>query len=112
MPVSLEWCAGFFEGEGSATVRRHTKRAKQSPAFALQIAQVEKEPLDEFCATIGAGIVRGPYGPYSGNRQPHYQWSVQGKAAIPIAQLLIPLMLAKGRQVEAVLAEYLESIND
>jgi hypothetical protein len=107
---SIEWCAGFFEGEGSTYVRKHKKGTKMYPSFVLSLTQVYREPLDAFCELLG-GKVRGPYGPYTGNRQPHFQWNISGQAAIPIAELLIPLMFRKGIQVKEALAEYKESLN-
>lgn len=109
--LGLEWAAGFFEGEGNAYVRPHKKRGKFYPSFVLQIAQVHREPLDAFKDIVGIGAVRGPYGPYSGNRQPHYQYNVSGQVAVPVAEKLIPLMFHKGEQTQEALTKYMEYWN-
>lgn len=110
--ASVEWCAGFFEGEGNATVRKHNKKTRPNiyPCLALQVAQVYREPLDAICEVLG-GKVRGPYGPYSSTRQAYYQWSITGKDSIPVAEKLIPLMFRKGVQVQEALNEYKEYLN-
>lgn len=109
---SLEWCAGFFEGEGNAYIRQHNKADRIYPCLSLQVAQVGREPLDAFQECFGVGKVRGPYGPYSSNRQPYYQYSVSGSDAVSVAEQLIPLMFQKGVQVQAALNEYMEYVND
>lgn len=110
---SIDWCAGFFEGEGSANVRVHTKKkgGKGCLCLALQISQVYREPLDAFCEAVGVGKVRGPYGPYGGNRQAYYSYDVVGQASIRVAEMLIPLMFRKGEQVQVALDEYKEYLN-
>lgn len=111
--VSLEWCAGFFEGEGNATVRKHTKNNGRtgSMCLALQLSQVHREPLDAFCETMDAGKVRGPYGPYGTTKQAYYSYDVVGQASIAVAERLIPLMFRKGEQVQEALNTYKEYLN-
>ncbi len=111
--ATLEWCAGFFEGEGNATVREHKKAHGRLiyPCLALTVSQVYREPLDALCECLGAGKVRGPYGPYSGNRQAHFQWTVSGVQSIAVAEKLIPLMYRKGEQVQQALDAYKEYLN-
>lgn len=104
--LSLDWAAGFFEGEGSAVLHTDKRNKKTYRSLHLSISQVYREPLDCFRGAVGAGTVNGPYGPYSGNRQPYYQWSITGKEAIVIAKLLIPLMFQKGEQTRYALDAY------
>ena len=106
--LSLEWAAGFFEGEGNATVRKHNKADKIYPCLTLQLSQVDRRPLDEFVKIVGGGKVRGPYGPYGTTKQAYYQYAISGKDAIPVAESLIPLMFAKGEQVQIALNKYKE----
>lgn len=110
--LTLQWAAGFFEGEGTAYVREHSKSKKIYPCLALTCAQVYREPLDALCELLGAGKVRGPYGPYQENRQAHYQYNVSGLEAIPVAEKLIPLMFRKGEQVQEALDKYKEYLNE
>ena len=111
MKVSLEWAAGFFEGEGNATVRQHNKRDRIYPCLALQVAQVDRRPLDALQELFGVGKVRGPYGPYSTTKQAYYQYVIAGVQAISVAEKLIPLMFHKGEQVQYALDQYKEYLN-
>ncbi len=72
--AEIAWAAGLFEGEGTFYLRREAKRPLMTPEPSASMTQVEREVLDRFCAIVGFGKVRGPYGPYSGNRKPYHQW--------------------------------------
>lgn len=100
MPLSIEWAAGFFEGEGSACV--YSKTGHSSKKFQLTLNQINKEPLDVFCNIIEVGKVRGPYGPYKSQltKQPIYVWKAVGDEAIAACNRLMPYLLSKGKQIE------------
>lgn len=104
-----QWAAGFFEGEGNARIHKGVKPAYNR--LFITIAQVKREPLDAFREIMGAGTVLGPYGPYSGTRQPHYQYNVSGRPSIQVAERLIPFLLGKREQVETALALYREVLD-
>lgn len=101
--ASVEWCAGFFEGEGNFRINK-AKGRKNYPN--LQIAQVYREPLDAFQECFQAGIVRGPYGPYSMNKQSYYNFCVYGDEAVRIAEAMSPYLFQKKKQIEEALAYY------
>ena len=107
--LDIQWAAGFFEGEGNA--RLHKGYLPKYNRLFLTVAQVKRAPLDAFCEIVGAGAVRGPYGPYSGNRQAHYQYTVQGPLAVTVAERLIPYLLGKREQVEDALGLYREVLD-
>lgn len=102
-PASIEWCAGFFEGEGNFRVNK-AKGLKCYPH--IQIAQVHREPLDAFYSTFNLGIVRGPYGPYKTNKQAYYNFCAYGEPAVEIARQIFPFLYYKGIQVQEVLDWY------
>lgn len=110
--LSLDWAAGFFEGEGSAVFHTDKRNKKTYHSLHMTVAQVYREPLDAFCELVGAGTVNGPYGPYQSNRQPYYQYCITGQAAILVAEKLIPLMFRKGDQVQEALNAYQEYLNE
>lgn len=100
---SVEWCAGFFEGEGNFGINN----AKGGKSYLkLQIAQVHREPLDAFCECMNVGKVLGPYGPYQTNKQPYYQYTLYGEPAKMVAQRMLPFLFAKADQIEKVLAQH------
>jgi hypothetical protein len=100
---SIEWCAGFFEGEGNFRINK-AKGGKTYPC--IQLAQVYREPLDAFQKCFQAGKVHGPYGPYGTNKQPYYQFVVYGDEAVKIANLMLPYLFQKKKQIEEALRDY------
>lgn len=88
--IELAWSAGFLDGEGTFGSYRQTA-GKRKYSFRASCAQVHREPLDRLQVALG-GKVRGPYGPYSGNRQAHYQWLVYGTEAVEIVSKLKPYL--------------------
>lgn len=100
---SLEWCAGFFEGEGNFCLNN----AKGGKIYLkLQIAQVKREPLDAFCECMGIGKVLGPYGPYQANKQPYYSYGLYGKPAKEAALRMLPFLFDKADQIKRILKQY------
>lgn len=106
MALGIEWAAGFFEGEGSASI--YTKTGKNAKFLQLTVSQVDRKPLDEFCKIVSLGKVRGPYGPYAGqlNKKPIYVWKAVGNEAVEAAGQLLPFLFGKGRQVLEAVTEY------
>lgn len=104
--LHLDWAAGFFEGEGTVYIKKAKRSGDKYHRFVLSTCQVDKEAIDKFYVCVGVGAVRGPYGPYSGNRQPHYQWSVENDEAVKLANRLLPFLCGKGRQLSAKLQEW------
>lgn len=88
--VELAWSAGFLDGEGNFGTYLNNKVTLR---FRIQACQVHREPLDRLCSTLG-GTVRGPYGPYSGNRKPYYSWAVEGMKAQDAVAALSPYLCA------------------
>ena len=93
----LAWAAGFFEGEGTFYVRR--ERGK--PNATVTLTQVDREPLDRFCEIVGIGKVYGPYGPYSGNRKPYFQWNAHRRGDARTLLALLGGRLSQRRRLQA-----------
>ena len=83
-PFELGWAAGYFEGEGTITMRGVS-------SVALQVASVDFDNLDHLQRSLG-GKVYGPYGPYQPNRQPHWLWTVASENAIRVLRILLPYL--------------------
>lgn len=93
------WFAGFFEGEGNVRLSsRRTgnhQRAYGSPA--LDICQVNKEPLEKVLQLFPFGHLYGPY-QYKSNRQPHYKFMITGRDRVELVyRIIFPLLSAKRR---------------
>jgi hypothetical protein len=104
----LMWAAGFWDGEGHAGTRTTKKRPGRLKEFCyirLQIAQVDREPLDRFTSIVDGGKVRGPYIPKTQGHSPYHLWTAD-HGARRIAKLLIPLVCRQKReQLESCLAK-------
>lgn len=78
---SLAWAAGFFDGEGSAFIRRHRPKASHRKWLyyvSLSLAQTEPKTLRRFHAAVhGLGQIRGPYAVATSGykRKPIWNWS-------------------------------------
>lgn len=89
--TELAWCAGFLDGEGSfgAYVRKSSK--SQRAKYRIQAAQSDREVLDRLQTELG-GKVAGPYGPYTTQRKPYYNWAVWGQEAVEVTERLWPYL--------------------
>lgn len=99
----IAWIAGFFEGEGN--FGPNTKQKKYH-CPVVQIAQTYREPLDFIYQYTGFGKVYGPYGPYTTQTKPYYQYSIYGNDALEFIDMILPFLFSKGDQVRKVLNEY------
>lgn len=103
----VAWAAGFFEGEGHINVQIRGGKSY----IAAVVSQVYREPLDKLEKVFG-GKVRGPYGPYSGNRRPHYQWSAYGSSALNFLNDIMPYLYRKGDQARVAIDKWENYYNE
>lgn len=109
--TELAWSAGFLDGEGTFGTYRESKGKRPKMRFRISCAQVHLEPLERLQRALG-GRTYGPYGPYSGNRQAHYQWIVHADEAATAAALLKPYLSSiKSAQAELALELWREDPN-
>lgn len=100
----LAWCAGFVDGEGHFGCGIRSAGFRPYPAPHLNVHQVDRFVLDRMVSALGVGKVDGPYGPYSGNRQAHYQFvlgdfeGVQASIAL-LWKWLSPIKRAQASEV-------------
>ena len=107
---TVSWAAGFFEGEGHV---KFVKRKKDGGRwFAIEIAQVHREPLDQFVELFGVGKVYGPYGPYTTQKQPYYVYVAYGAEGKEVVTQMRPWLFRKGQQTDVALAQYEEHLFD
>jgi len=89
----LCWAAGFWDGEGCASITRVRGRYVY---LQLSIKQVNRENLERFRRAVGGGKINGPY-PH-GNGKPISQWQTTGRESERIAALLLPFIGSEKRQ--------------
>lgn len=106
-PVDVAWAAGFLDGEGTYAYGQYSSRGRLYRKLKISCAQVPREPLDKLQALFG-GKVYGPYGPYKGNRQPYYQWHMEGHLRVQaaIAAMHSFMTQPKRDQAEQALRDY------
>jgi hypothetical protein len=82
--IDLAWAAGFFEGEGSATMH--------GPRFAAQIKNNDAAALARFRTCVEAGRIYGPYMDPSRfkNVKPFWMWLCHDTEAIHVMSALAP----------------------
>lgn len=106
---SIEWCAGFFDGEGTAGCWKanNGRASKQFRRLTAAIAQNTREPLDVFVGVVKAGKVYGPYKSTNGGKE-HYIASFNGEEVIALYDCLKDSLLIKRGQLEDAIKAYRE----
>ena len=62
------WAAGLFEGEGTVGCGKSGIR--------LQLAMCDEDIVRRWGDVVGAGRIRGPYGPHGVGTKPQWHWGV------------------------------------
>lgn len=94
------WAAGFWDGEGSATCTRNLSHLDGSlGSLNAQISVSQSgdgavELLERFQKAVdGLGKIKGPYGPYRGNRLPRWEWRLHSyQDVLTFTRLLWPFL--------------------
>lgn len=103
--TELAWAAGFFDGEGCTSLSRN----RQYKLLAMNIGQVDRQPLERFVAAVG--INKRILGPYKkGKNKPYYEISVNKFEEVQyvMCQLWKWLCKPKRDQYKTVIADYLD----
>lgn len=95
----IAWGAGIFECEGF-----FTGGEKGRPPTSIQVTSPNGWVTARMAELFG-GSALGPYGPYEGKQRPVYRWQLNGDAAVPFLELVLPLLSPDRRALsEAYLA--------
>jgi hypothetical protein len=100
MDVELIWAAGFFDGEGTISVRTG-KRSKTQTVMNLKVRQNDRRPLDRFQQAVGCGKVYGPYERKAGDlsSNPYHVWELNKQQEIfDVIDALIPFLSEPKRE--------------
>ena len=97
------YAAGFFDGEGSISVRRRGKRyaAGEYVVPRIRVGQNNRAPLDALKAQWG-GTIEGPI--TRGRFHAHYRWVAEGQKAINALSSFLPFLVVKRDMALALLA--------
>jgi hypothetical protein len=101
MELSAEYCAGFFDGEGSVYAAR---RRKKSPIVIVCIGNTHKGILEKHKEKWGGSIHRRVK---HNGWQDQYQWVLSTRMAKPYLEAILPFVVIK----KEVIIEALKYIN-
>lgn len=99
--VSLDYLAGFFDGEGSVAIIRADKGgAHRSPTYVLRVsvAGTNPAPLKMFAEKFGGGIYAKRM--YSDAHTPSFDWVIQARRAAEFLSAIAPLLVVKRNEAE------------
>lgn len=97
---SLEWIAGFFDGEGCICTCP-ARRGARSRVLDVSISQAYPAPLEDIKQIFG-GYLHALH-PAIGHRKTVYNWKVQAKKAEAFLRAIQPFVRVKHKQIELAL---------
>jgi hypothetical protein len=108
--LSLEWVAGFFDGEGCVYIHRHRKKGKilkgrnvpskiNGYVAVATVTNTQKHVLGLLQQEFGGAVNKGGK---SGrpNCKPVWAWSIRSQQAAAFLRRILPYLLLKHRQAE------------
>ena len=99
---SLEWIAGFFDGEGCVNTQKPYKDCK-SRLLRVSIAQCDRSPLEELKILFGGSISCHKRAIEGSNHRDCFTWKVSAQKAEDFLTAIRPYVRVKRLQVEAAL---------
>jgi hypothetical protein len=102
---SIEYLAGYFDGEGTIGIQKrvgskHRSNATTSYQLTIKVANTYKPMLLEFQQRFGGHIAARGISKQFPNSRPIYDWSVTGDAARAFLVQITPYLLEKRSQAE------------
>jgi LAGLIDADG endonuclease len=103
LSTSLEYLAGYFDGEGCVTFSKVGKNKEDQGWYSLRVAidSADIEVLQLFVEALGGGLRKRA--PRKGHKRQQYSWYVQGARAQEVLTKLLPYLVAKRPQAELAL---------
>lgn len=96
--LEIAWAAGFFDGEGSISIRRGKLSAspygRRNYGIYIRVAQVDRSPLDQLTRIFGTGSVSQSR-KYTETRAPYHDWCAAGSSAGMIIARMLPYLTVK-----------------
>jgi hypothetical protein len=104
-PVSIQYLAGLFDGEGTITLtKRHKQDIFRTPVLQLPSTTYK---LVEICKQAFGGCICTKK-VYQAHHKPSWQWQLNGDGAIETTRQLLPYIQEpeKARRMQLVLTVY------
>ena len=106
--VEYAWAAGFLDGEGCFALGSKKGVHPTTRNAVVHVCQIRKAPLDKLAELFG-GTVRIMR--VNSKDQTIWQWAVTGKGVIPIIEAILPYLVGKQDEAQAVL-DYAQTIGE
>lgn len=111
MAVTIEYAAGFFDGEGCVNIQRRIdtrpRRAGVGPGYLrlrVSVCNTHVGVLKALCAKFGGSVwTRVKSKP---NHKPVFQWNISGPEAAVFLRAIRPHIIVKTEQIDHWLACY------
>lgn len=104
--MSLEWAAGFIDGEAYVGCVGTINRGKPYKRLTLAVSQNDKSPLEFLKELFGCGAVNGPYR-YKEKAKQHYIWNVVGYDNVTkVFKALEPFLKVKQEQFKNAIGQF------
>lgn len=101
--ISLEWAAGFVDGEAHVGLSRHGRTGRFTPNVSIR--QCDREPLELLAAAFGGGLVI--HRPKTERWNTAWAWQLQRRQAISFLTAIAPHVVRSViRERIAILVEY------
>ena len=104
MPAfSIEWAAGFLDGEGCVHIARQTYRGTRRDTFRLRvyIVQNNREVLEHFRDGVGIDARLYKVRRTAQHNKQVYTLNFEGKKAMALIALLMPHLIRKREEAQA-----------
>jgi hypothetical protein len=95
--ISVEYAAGFFDGEGCVQVGKNG-------SISVRITNTNLQTLEEFQRKFGGTVLPRR----QRANKPQYVWSVYGDAAVEFAKTILPFCIEKHKAISLILDWSLE----
>ena len=102
MGISIEYAAGFFDGEGSVSIQS-PRKSSYSWRLDIRVGQNDPAPLYELQRHWGGSV--------SPVRERHYQWCISSRKAAIFLRDIFPYLIVKKKsaKIGLELTEHIEA---
>jgi hypothetical protein len=106
--LQIAWAAGFLDGEGCFNLSKNSGRGchETTKNAVIHASQIRKAPLERLAELFGGNVnvMR-----VNDKGQVIYQWCLTGSQLVPIIEELLPYLVGKQEEAQAVL-DYCKTI--
>src|SRR4051794_32131990 len=100
--LQIAWAAGFLDGEGCFSLSKSSGKGchETTRNAALSACQIRKAPLEKLAGLFGGNV---NVARTHDKGQAIYQWCITGSQLVPVIEDLLPHLVGKRDEAQAVL---------